>query len=55
MQFDGDGQHDARYLTKMAEKMIEEQADVVIGSRFIEKEGFQRRGCVKRVFIFYPA
>ena len=41
VQFDGDGQHDARYLTKMAEKMIEEQADVVIGSRFIEKEGFQ--------------
>ena len=39
--FDGDGQHDAKYLNEMAETLVKEQADMVIGSRFIEKEGFQ--------------
>jgi len=41
VQFDGDGQHDARYLESMAQAMDEQQADMVIGSRFITKEGFQ--------------
>lgn len=41
VQFDGDGQHDAKYLNEMAETLVNEQADMVIGSRFIEKEGFQ--------------
>ncbi len=41
VQFDGDGQHDAKYLEKMAEVLIDQDADMVIGSRFIEKEGFQ--------------
>lgn len=41
VQFDGDGQHDAKYLRIMAETMEKEQADMVIGSRFIEKRGFQ--------------
>lgn len=41
VQFDGDGQHDAKYLNRMAEALEREQADMVIGSRFIEKEGFQ--------------
>lgn len=41
VQFDGDGQHDAKYLDSMAEFLIENDADMVIGSRFIDKEGFQ--------------
>lgn len=41
VQFDGDGQHDAKYLNKMADFLIENDCDMVIGSRFIEKEGFQ--------------
>jgi hypothetical protein len=41
VQFDGDGQHDARYLQKMADVLIENDADMVIGSRFIENTGFQ--------------
>ena len=41
VQFDGAGQHDAKYLNEMAETLVKEQADMVIGSRFIEKEGFQ--------------
>ena len=41
VQFDGDGQHDASYLNKMADFLVENEADMVIGSRFIDKEGFQ--------------
>ena len=41
MQIDGDGQHNARYLKEMERKMEECDADMVIGSRFIKKEGFQ--------------
>ena len=41
VQIDGDGQHDPAYLGMMFDTMINEKADMVIGSRFIEKEGFQ--------------
>lgn len=41
VQFDGDGQHDARYLKPMYDKMLESGSDMVIGSRYITKEGFQ--------------
>ncbi|WNV57674.1 glycosyltransferase family 2 protein [Oscillospiraceae bacterium NTUH-002-81] len=44
VQFDGDGQHDASYLGEMADFLQEQQADVVIGSRYIKKEGFQSSG-----------
>ncbi len=54
VQFDGDGQHDASYLDKMASVMAEENADMVIGSRFIEKQGFQSSG-IRRVGIRYFA
>lgn len=41
VQFDGDGQHSAKYLTKMAEILKDTRSDMIIGSRFIDKEGFQ--------------
>ncbi|MCR5291585.1 MAG: glycosyltransferase family 2 protein [Eubacterium sp.] len=41
VQFDGDGQHDAKYLNLLVEEMQKSGSDMVIGSRFIEKEGFQ--------------
>lgn len=44
VQMDGDGQHDAAYLGKLFEYMIEQNADMVIGSRFIDKKGFQSSG-----------
>lgn len=52
VQFDGDGQHDASYLEMMAQRMVETGSDMVIGSRFIEKEGFQSSG-LRRVGIRY--
>ena len=44
VQFDGDGQPDASYLGEMADFLREQQADMVIGSRYIKKEGFQSSG-----------
>lgn len=41
VQVDGDGQHDPAYLKEMVRVMEEQQAAMVIGSRFIRKEGFQ--------------
>lgn len=52
VQFDGDGQHDAAYLNMMAEKLSETGSDMIIGSRFIDKEGFQS-SALRRVGIRY--
>lgn len=41
IQADGDGQHDMAYVSQMIEIIEKREADIVIGSRFIEKEGFQ--------------
>ncbi|MCI8494392.1 MAG: glycosyltransferase family 2 protein [Lachnospiraceae bacterium] len=52
VQFDGDGQHDASFLIQMADTLQKEKADMVIGSRFIEKVGFQS-SLIRRVGIVY--
>ena len=52
VQFDGDGQHDAAYLNEMADYLVKDECDMVIGSRFIEKEGFQSSG-LRRIGIKY--
>lgn len=41
VQLDGDGQHDAAYIDALIKPLMEGSADVVVGSRFLEKEGFQ--------------
>jgi glycosyltransferase involved in cell wall biosynthesis len=41
VQVDGDGQHPASEIPKLIKAAVEQNADVVIGSRFLEKEGFQ--------------
>lgn len=43
IQFDGDGQHDIRYVDKLVSKIENDNIDMVIGSRFINnnKEGFK--------------
>ena len=38
LQYDGDGQHQAKYIAKMVQAMEGQNADIVIGSRFIEKK-----------------
>jgi glycosyltransferase involved in cell wall biosynthesis len=41
IQIDGDGQHDPAYIEKLIKPIVDGEADMTIGSRFIEKEGFQ--------------
>ena len=41
IQTDGDGQHDVSYVKDMVEILKSGESDIVIGSRFIKKEGFQ--------------
>lgn len=38
VQYDGDGQHDARYIADMVALMEQGNYDVVIGSRFVDKK-----------------
>lgn len=52
VQFDGDGQHSAKHLKDMVSTLIDTDSDMVIGSRFIEKEGFQSSG-LRRIGIRY--
>lgn len=41
VQMDGDGQHDPAYLDRVIGAVADGTYDMAIGSRFIEKEGFQ--------------
>lgn len=44
IQFDGDGQHEAIYLESLIQPLEAGKADIAIGSRFMEKKGFQSSG-----------
>lgn len=50
IQIDGDGQHDISYVEKLIEPIKNGMADITIGSRFINKEGFQSSS-VRRIGI----
>jgi hypothetical protein len=41
LQFDGDGQHPVEFLEDLIRPLIANECDVVIGSRFLTREGFQ--------------
>lgn len=48
MQIDGDGQHDPSYIQRLLDPIISNEADVVIGSRFLEKSADGFRSTVMR-------
>lgn len=52
VQVDGDGQHDPSFLNTMANHLENNKLDMVIGSRFIEKQGFQSSS-IRRFGIRY--
>jgi glycosyltransferase involved in cell wall biosynthesis len=52
VQVDGDGQHDPKYLKVLVDALEKNDADMVIGSRFINNEGFQST-FMRRVGIVY--
>lgn len=53
IQFDGDGQHDPKYIQDLVDAMIKESADIVIGSRFVtEKKPWTSRMIGSRILKF---
>lgn len=58
IQYDGDGQHDVSYVKDIIEPIINGEANMVIGSRFVDKskEGFKsssaRRAGIKLISFF---
>jgi glycosyltransferase involved in cell wall biosynthesis len=57
VQFDGDGQHDVRYVKNIIEPIINDEADMTIGSRFVGnisnfKSSKARRMGIKLISIF---
>ena len=52
VQVDGDGQHDPEFLDLMVEHLMDRDLDMVIGSRFIEKKGFQS-SVIRRIGIIF--
>lgn len=52
VQVDGDGQHDPAFLEEMCSMLVSRQLDMVIGSRFIDKKGFQS-SAIRRFGIVY--
>lgn len=52
VQLDGDGQHDPTWISKLIKPIKNGQADMVIGSRFLEITGFQST-TVRRIGISF--
>jgi len=52
IQFDGDGQHPANQIAELIQPILNSEANVVIGSRFLNKEGFQSSS-IRRFGINY--
>ena len=52
IQFDGDGQHVAKYLDDLVRPIEAGQGDIAVGSRFIKREGFQSTGLRRAGIVF---
>lgn len=48
VQFDGDGQHDVRYVKDIIKPLINGEANIVIGSRFIDKKSSKFQSSITR-------
>ncbi len=55
VQVDGDGQHDVRYVEKLLNPLIQDKADLVLGSRFIKPFLGYRSSFIRRVGILFFA
>lgn len=53
IQLDGDGQHDPRFLDMLVTMLQQGEYDMVIGSRFLEREGFQSSGTRRLGISFF--
>ena len=50
-QIDGDGQHRAEYLGTMRKALEEQEADVIVGSRFLSRDGHYRPSLARAIGI----
>jgi glycosyltransferase involved in cell wall biosynthesis len=50
-QIDADGQHQARYLREMLDVLARTQCDVVVGSRFLDRDGHYRPPVARKLGI----
>ncbi len=50
-QIDGDGQHQGEYLPVMLEALRQADADLVVGSRFLDRDGHYRPSLARQVGI----
>lgn len=48
IQFDGDGQHDASYISVVVDQIIDGQCDFAIGTRFLNKESSDFKSTASR-------
>lgn len=53
IQVDGDGQHDPKDLNKLVEPIKKKEADMVIGSRFVEKTAYKSSRMRKAGIYFF--
>ena len=51
IQFDGDGQHDINYIDKLIKPIVQKEADIVVGSRFIDNTSKFRSTKVRQLGI----
>ncbi len=51
IQFDGDGQHDVRYVKKLIKPILDDEADFTIGSRFVEELSKFKSSKARRIGI----
>ncbi|MBQ2409207.1 MAG: glycosyltransferase family 2 protein [Bacilli bacterium] len=51
IQFDGDGQHDVRYVKKLIKPILDGEADFTIGSRFVEELSKFKSSKARRIGI----
>ncbi len=55
VQVDGDGQHDVSYLERLIEPILSEEADMVIGSRFVPPHIGYQSSFIRRIGINFFA
>ena len=55
VQLDGDGQHNPEQVSKIVNPLENDIADIVIGSRYIEKTGFQSSAMRRAGIRFFKA
>lgn len=51
IQYDGDGQHDVNYINKIIAPIEKQEADLVVGSRFVGEESDFKSTWIRRIGI----